>query len=303
MIVLQPHKLLGLGWHFHRPTSACGTRSARILKLGHVLQFPAYPAAPLVVRLARRQLMGRNIPLAASGKAPQIGAVSIHSSLAPVSQPWVLQAMQRSYSGLVEATLPASHLAPPPQVQWLTATASVLQIPTYNYKFSKTSGAQFPNSPRIPLFLEQTYPQRVVATICRNDFDRPGLRMALASNPRSNSPDHGNIAASGPWRPPNLANRVSDTWHDLRAGPNEAPGRHEDRLVANYESSVTRTGNQAAEYQARSGAPSSATLHLDGAALGRWAVDHLGRVLAKPAKGMTGVDPRATIPRSRVSPF
>jgi hypothetical protein len=57
------------------------------------------------------------------------------------------------------------------------------------------------------------------------------------------------------------------------------------------------------EDQGRSRGPTSATLHLDGAALGRWAVDHLGRVLAKPATGMTGVDPRATIPRSRVSPF
>jgi hypothetical protein len=37
--------------------------------------------------------------------------------------------------------------------------------------------------------------------------------------------------------------------------------------------------------------------------LGRWAIDHLERTLSKPASGMTGVDPRAMIPRSRVSPF
>ncbi len=45
------------------------------------------------------------------------------------------------------------------------------------------------------------------------------------------------------------------------------------------------------------------TLHIDGAALGRWAIQHLERALAKPAAGMTGVDPRATVPRTRVSPF
>ena len=53
----------------------------------------------------------------------------------------------------------------------------------------------------------------------------------------------------------------------------------------------------------RSHGPSGATLHLDGPTLGRWAVDHLGRVLAKPSSGITGVDPRAVLPKTRVSPF
>jgi hypothetical protein len=48
---------------------------------------------------------------------------------------------------------------------------------------------------------------------------------------------------------------------------------------------------------------SVSTLHIDGSALGRWTVQHLERALGKPATGMTGVDPRASIPRSRVAPF
>lgn len=48
---------------------------------------------------------------------------------------------------------------------------------------------------------------------------------------------------------------------------------------------------------------SVSTLHIDGSALGRWAIQHLERALGKPASGMTGVDPRATVPRSRVAPF
>ncbi len=48
---------------------------------------------------------------------------------------------------------------------------------------------------------------------------------------------------------------------------------------------------------------SVSTLHIDGATLGRWAIQHLERALAKPAAGMTGVDPRVTVPRTRVSPF
>jgi hypothetical protein len=47
----------------------------------------------------------------------------------------------------------------------------------------------------------------------------------------------------------------------------------------------------------------ASTVHLDGATLGQWAIQHLERVLAKPSAGMTGVDPRASLPRGRVSPF
>lgn len=49
--------------------------------------------------------------------------------------------------------------------------------------------------------------------------------------------------------------------------------------------------------------PSASTLHIDGAALGRWTVQHLARTLGKPTTGMTGVDPRAVMPRSRIQPF
>lgn len=45
------------------------------------------------------------------------------------------------------------------------------------------------------------------------------------------------------------------------------------------------------------------TVHIDGSALGRWAIQHLERVLGKPATGMTGVDPRSSPPASCVSPF
>jgi hypothetical protein len=45
------------------------------------------------------------------------------------------------------------------------------------------------------------------------------------------------------------------------------------------------------------------TLHIDGSALGQWAIQHLERSLGRPATGMTGVDPRSSLPRSRVAPF
>lgn len=49
--------------------------------------------------------------------------------------------------------------------------------------------------------------------------------------------------------------------------------------------------------------PARSTLYIDGHALGRWTMQHLERALGRAPSGMTGVDPRASIPRSRVSPF
>ena len=81
----------------------------------------------------------------------------------------------------------------------------------------------------------------------------------------------------------------------------------------NWEAGADFSKNQDHEFQPRSfDTPSIqtaekntslGTLHLDGAALGRWAEQHLERSLGRPTSGMTGIDPRATLPRSRVAPF
>lgn len=49
--------------------------------------------------------------------------------------------------------------------------------------------------------------------------------------------------------------------------------------------------------------PNVSILHIDGSVLGRWALQHLEKSLGKPAAGMTGVDPRAAVPRTRVAPY
>jgi hypothetical protein len=63
------------------------------------------------------------------------------------------------------------------------------------------------------------------------------------------------------------------------------------------------TSDDPGEHPTRPGQTSVSTLHIDGSALGRWAIQHLGRALGKPAAGMTSVDPRASVARSRVAPF
>jgi hypothetical protein len=45
------------------------------------------------------------------------------------------------------------------------------------------------------------------------------------------------------------------------------------------------------------------TIYLDSGTLGRWTTQHLEHVLSRVPDGMTGIDPRASSPRGRVSPF
>jgi hypothetical protein len=84
--------------------------------------------------------------------------------------------------------------------------------------------------------------------------------------------------------------------------PGEQPTLNQDSADQDQSPSSDRDGT-AEGGQPQRGRPAVSTLHIDGSALGRWAVQYLERALGKPATGMTGVDPRATIPRSRVAPF
>jgi hypothetical protein len=47
----------------------------------------------------------------------------------------------------------------------------------------------------------------------------------------------------------------------------------------------------------------SGVIHLDSTSLGRWTVEHLAQTLSRQSTGMTGIDPRISAPRSRLSPF
>ena len=87
--------------------------------------------------------------------------------------------------------------------------------------------------------------------------------------------------------PPDAANQSGEA-RERASNPDSDPIRQK--------STVGNDGRQPRQ----SGA---STLHIDGAALGRWALQHLERTLGRPANGMTGVDPRAITPRTRVAPF
>lgn len=112
--------------------------------------------------------------------------------------------------------------------------------------------------------------------------------------------------AADTWTPQFLTARSSYTddrlERSLRAPP--PPSEEEDRLADKTYQTGRDAPSSAPSYQPQQGKTSSAaTVHIDGSALGRWTIQHLERALGKPATGMTGVDPRASPPRSRVSPF
>jgi hypothetical protein len=302
--MLARNELPGLDRHPHRLIAASGRRTARLLKLGRILQFPTYPAAPLAVRLAQRQLVVPDSPLLTAIGVAQPQVKLTHSRQARASRTLVWQGVGNSISGGTGTAVRAARPVLPWQAQWLPVTASPRQIEPPGNRFLYAGGLPPPDSRRRnSSFMQQPDPHRIVRYSWQSDFGRPGIRTDLAIDPVSSSPRHGALLTAEPWRPPGSTNRLSDTWQNRPPGQGEAVPRQDDRLAANYESLVASPDHQPGDHQARSRAPTAVTLHLDGSALGRWAVDHLGRVLAKPAKGMTGVDPRATIPRSRVSPF
>lgn len=91
----------------------------------------------------------------------------------------------------------------------------------------------------------------------------------------------------------------------LRAPPPLVGEEGSSRLVPDDNGQSWSSGRNGSSTQdaGESKARGRATVHLDGSALGRWAIQHLERTLGKPATGMTGVDPRASLPRGRVAPF
>jgi len=96
--------------------------------------------------------------------------------------------------------------------------------------------------------------------------------------------------------PVDLSVRAPPQAVDEEIDPNPSSGSERRRRPEALESG---SGSESGPRQASA----SSTVHIDGSALGRWAIQHLERTLGKPASGMTGVDPRTNVPRTRVSPF
>ena len=122
----------------------------------------------------------------------------------------------------------------------------------------------------------------------------PNLQRAQARRPdlhQTNDLSHPNDL----FQPKDLSRREGLVPYDSRADPKQ-------RASADQETRLTGRDADATSDPPRSKSAIS-TIHIDGSALGRWTVQHLERALSKPATGITGVDPRAAVPRTRIAPF
>ncbi len=100
---------------------------------------------------------------------------------------------------------------------------------------------------------------------------------------------------------------ITSTWSQtaLRVAPPLSTGeaRSDQTATAQSDAPSSKQKSYLRSEQQHKVNRGSSTAHFDGASLGQWTVQHLERILAKPASGMTGVDPRVNPPRGRVSPF
>lgn len=161
----------------------------------------------------------------------------------------------------------------------------------YAHSSSIKTAPQVPNPPSATSF-------QAPRSISKRPPVRPVVSLAPPSNDRSPSRSEALVDAAGREDSPKIRNPRCQGDRRDTGGLWQAETTHgrEQSLPT-----VDRQPPSDENSEARQNA--GATLHLDGAALGRWTIQHIERALARPSNGMTGVDPRATMPRGHISPF
>jgi hypothetical protein len=159
-------------------------------------------------------------------------------------------------------------------------------------------------------FVDETYegPNRNFPTLQRSMDE---LANSTTASPRRSAVSIPFLPAMGDeWasRLPSARSSFKNVGNErpLRARPPPKEEQFDLDGFANKALHIGQEGQQGAsgyQPQQRKASSSATTIHIDGSVLGRWAIQHLEQTLGKPATGMTGVDPRANPPRSRVSPF
>jgi hypothetical protein len=160
-------------------------------------------------------------------------------------------------------------------------------------------------------FLDETYEgkPRNLLTLPRSMDEMANSSTATPRrSPVSSIPFLRAVGDAWASRLPSARSSFTNVGNDrsLRARPPPKEEQFDLDGFANKASHIGQEGQQGAsgyQPQQRKASPSATTIHIDGSVLGRWAIQHLEQTLGKPATGMTGVDPRANPPRSRVSPF
>ena len=277
-------------------------RLAWFLQLQHILRFPRYSWAPphALQRLRKPDCDGDTVDhtraaypaderrfaatvsaVAGGGSQGRGGLGRPTGSLRapfgpPVALPAAISPIRQSQ--LRQAPWPPGSIIPPPGAGWANIVRSRKILATHK------------NAPGF--------------RIAQRPSDGQGTKQQPFPNLATPASAHAMVAWGPPLRstlpsipsaPVDLSVRASPPPADERTEPDSPSGGERMRPGALESASAFEPGSRRAS--------ANSTVHIDGSAFGRWAIQHLERTLGKPASGMTGVDPRTNVPRSRVSPF
>lgn len=286
--------------------TASANRIAWFLRLQRIFRFPKYFLAPRPASLRRpRSVTDRLEP------ARSTGFRLIPQPVVPASRRWATASGYQAVKSRRDPagwragiTARAAVVAPGPSAarqlklggaSWIAASAIAGAEITENRALAATKS--------IPGY--SRFPRRTQRSISVAD-DTSGSARHRAIDELA-TPSHGSDARMAQLHAAYTRPKRPGAEALLRAEPPPAggssdsdPGPSSNAAARSFPNGARTTTERKSEGPQAS--PGS-IVHIDGSALGRWAIQHLERALAKPASGMTGVDPRANLPRGRVAPF
>lgn len=309
--------------------TANARRTAWFMQLQRILQFQKQQFAPRHATLRLQRPTKDDFSIRSSGHivSAKLAAFAVgHNSILALGyRPSALVNGPISSSGMFAAHMkvlatktdvfryykvPSGSLASPRLIKGLGPED---QLPQRRYQPRPVRGVQLPKpvSDEGDRFLNQTFkmkpPKPLTLAFSTNEmangFTATPMRFPVSSI--TSLPAVGDAWAS---RLPSARSSFVDEGDEasLRTRPPPKEEQFDLDGLANRASPIgqeEQKGDSGYRPRQRQASSSATTIHMDGSVLGRWAIQHLERTLGKPATGMTGVDPRANPPRSRVSPF
>jgi len=276
-------------------------RIARLLHLPHVSRFGTHPVAPLAVR--KRLKHGVDAPLTAAHRSTSADEGAVSKAVTGARHVWHIaghQGPKRSFPSSTENR--GRHHPLPRSIRnanrrsgldgWINRKSDVsIQTKAHDLNLPRSGSSSVSLRP-----IE-------IRSVTRHAVPYPRRTQVVA---RSFAP----VPVSQDEREAQQTDRVLQ----------RIAGEMGTRAVSNDAAVHTGPGTEAgwknttAEIEAdptskgldqSNGKPSSRSgvIHLDSASLGRWTVEHLAWTLSRESTGMTGIDPRISAPRSRLSPF
>ena len=291
------------------------TRITWFLGLQRVLNFPRFPVAPAAFLRSRRKPATEPSETTHGGAPTVQGAATAASRLSPIVLPGTAgrkpPALQLGGAGMVTPPHFITRINTRRSAAaktWLQETPDLVKgVLQATLKPASTS-ARGENSER---HLGPTPGARREASGVRGKY--PSMMTFLAAPPGSErstafAPSSGLSPREYPKElrgetARSLAGSGADELRRRQTSPSTEEWFLQKRQVADDQDQFSSDQDAAIAREQPRKKSTVSTIHIDGSALGRWTVQHLERALSKPVTGMTGIDPRAAVPRSRVAPF